>query len=36
MEVLQRIKAGQPLPTPPTKIAYRTTDEETLRKRRGF
>ncbi len=36
IESLEQVRAGNAPPAPPKKIAYRTTDEETLRKRRGF
>jgi outer membrane protein assembly factor BamD (BamD/ComL family) len=35
IEILQQRNGGR-APAPPKKIAYRATDEETLRKRRGF
>jgi tetratricopeptide (TPR) repeat protein len=36
IEKLKMICAGQKAPKPPEKIAYRTADEETVRRRRGF
>ncbi len=36
IESLEQVRAGNAPPAPPKKIAYRATDEETLRRRRGF
>ena len=36
IDALERVKAGHTVPAVPAKIAFRPTDEETLRRRRGY
>lgn len=36
IDMLERVKAGHTVPAVPTKIAFKPTDEETLRRRRGY
>jgi tetratricopeptide (TPR) repeat protein len=36
IDALERAKAGHTVPSVPTKMAFRPTDEETLRRRRGY